>query len=127
MVEVDGEKIGYLPGNVDEKTEPFMQSVYYNMEQIVGKQRLEVLRKAGIIKVIPMAYMRGLTLQNKIVLVDETQNTTKSQLKTLLTRIGQNSKYVVSGDLMQSDLRGNRDNGLEDLRDCMVVEFVNLI
>ena len=114
MVEVDGEKIGYLPGNVDEKTEPFMQSVYYNMEQIVGKQRLEVLRKAGIIKVIPMAYMRGLTLQNKIVLVDETQNTTKSQLKTLLTRIGQNSKYVVSGDLMQSDLRGNRDNGLED-------------
>ena len=114
MVEVDGEKIGYLPGNVDEKTEPFMQSVYYNMEQIIGKQRLEVLRRAGIVKVIPMAYMRGLTLQNKIVLVDETQNTTKSQLKTLLTRIGQNSKYVVSGDLMQSDLRGKFDNGLED-------------
>ncbi len=114
MVEVDGEKIGYLPGNVDEKTEPFMQSVYYNMEQIIGKQRLEVLRRAGIVKVIPMAYMRGLTLQNKIVLVDETQNTTKSQLKTLLTRIGQNSKYIVSGDLMQSDLRGKFDNGLED-------------
>tara|TARA_B100000073_G_scaffold113731_1_gene91971 strand:+ start:885 stop:1718 length:834 start_codon:yes stop_codon:yes gene_type:complete len=114
MVEVDGEKIGYLPGNVDEKTEPFMQSVYYNMEQIIGKQRLEVLRRAGIVKVIPMAYMRGLTLQNKIVLVDETQNTTKSQLKTLLTRIGQHSKYIVSGDLMQSDLRGKFDNGLED-------------
>ena len=114
LVEVDGERMGYLPGDIDEKTMPYMMSLYYNMEQIVGKQRLEVLRKAGIIKVIPMAYMRGLTLQNKIVLVDETQNTTKSQLKTLLTRIGQNSKYVVSGDLMQSDLRGNRDNGLED-------------
>ena len=113
-VEVDGEKNGSLPGNVDEKTEPFMQSVYYNMEQIIGKQRLEVLRRAGIVKVIPMAYMRGLTLQNKIVLVDETQNTTKSQLKTLLTRIGQHSKYIVSGDLMQSDLRGKFDNGLED-------------
>ena len=70
MVEVDGERIGYLPGDIDEKTEPFMQSVYYNMEQIIGKNRLEVLRKAGIIKVIPLAYMRGLTLQNKIVMLD---------------------------------------------------------
>jgi len=114
MVEVDGEKIGYLPGNVDEKTEPFMQSVYYNMEQIIGKQRLDVLRAAGIIKVIPLAYMRGLTLQNKIVLMDEAQNSTQAQLKTFVTRIGQGSKYIVSGDLMQSDLRSNLDNGLED-------------
>ena len=114
MVEVDGERIGYLPGDIDEKTEPFMQSVYYNMEQIIGKNRLEVLRKAGIIKVIPLAYMRGLTLQIKIVMLDEAQNSTQSQIKTFLTRIGMGSKYIVSGDLMQSDLKGRNLNGLED-------------
>ncbi len=114
MVEVDGERIGYLPGDIDEKTEPFMQSVYYNMEQIIGKSRMEVLRKAGIIKVIPLAYMRGLTLQNKIVMLDEAQNSTPSQIKTFLTRIGMGSKYIVSGDLQQSDLRTKSDNGLED-------------
>ena len=114
MVEVDGEKIGYLPGNIDEKTEPFMQSVYYNMEQLIGKQRLDVLRTAGIIKVVPLAYMRGLTLQNKIVMLDEAQNSTQSQIKTFLTRIGMGSKYIVSGDLMQSDLKSRGLNGLED-------------
>ena len=114
IVEVDGERIGYLPGDIDEKTEPFMHSVYYNMEQIIGKNRLEVLRKAGIIKVIPLAYMRGLTLQNKIVMLDEAQNSTQSQIKTFLTRIGMGSKYIVSGDLMQSDLKGRNLNGLED-------------
>jgi len=114
MVEVDGEKIGYLPGNIDEKTEPFMQSVYYNMEQLIGKQRLDVLRTAGIIKVVPLAYMRGLTLQNKIVMLDEAQNSTTSQIKTFLTRIGMGSKYIVSGDLMQSDLKSRGLNGLED-------------
>jgi len=114
LVEVDGEKMGYLPGDIDEKTEPFMQSVYYNMEQLIGKQRLDVLRAAGIIKVVPLAYMRGLTLQNKIVMLDEAQNSTTSQIKTFLTRIGMGSKYIVSGDLMQSDLKGRGLNGLED-------------
>ena len=114
MVEVDGEKLGYLPGNIYEKTEPFMQSVYYNMEQLIGKQRLDVLKSAGIIKVVPLAYMRGLTLQNKIVMMDEAQNSTLPQIKTFLTRIGMGSKYIVSGDLMQSDLKSNKLNGLED-------------
>jgi len=114
LVEVDGEKMGYLPGDIDEKTEPFMQSVYYNMEQLIGKQRLDVLRSAGIIKVVPLAYMRGLTLQNKIVMLDEAQNSSTSQIKTFLTRIGMGSKYIVSGDLMQSDLKGRGLNGLED-------------
>ena len=114
MVEVDGEKLGYLPGNIDEKTAPIMQSVYYNMEQLIGKQRLDVLKSAGIIKVVPLAYMRGLTLQNKIVMMDEAQNSTLPQIKTFLTRIGMGSKYIVSGDLMQSDLKSNKLNGLED-------------
>ena len=124
LVEVDGEKMGYLPGDIDEKTEPFMQSVYYNMEQLIGKQRLEVLRAAGIIKVVPLAYMRGLTLQNKIVMLDEAQNSSTSQIKTFLTRIGMGSKYIVSGDLMQSDLKGR---GLNDSQVFTDVDLHDLL
>ena len=112
LVEVDGERLGYLPGDIDEKTAPFMMSLYYNMEQIIGKQRLEVLKNSGMVKVIPLAYMRGLTLTDSIVVLDEAQNATPSQIKTFITRIGNRSKYIINGDLMQSDIRGN--NGLDD-------------
>ena len=112
LVEVDGEKMGYLPGDIDEKTAPYMMSLYYNMEQIIGKQTLDVLRASGVVTVIPLAYMRGLTLTNSIVVLDEAQNATPSQIKTFLTRIGNGSKFIVNGDLMQSDIR--RENGLED-------------
>ena len=112
LVEVDGEKMGYLPGDIDEKTLPYMMSLYYNMEQIIGKQRLEVLKKAGVIQVIPLAYMRGVTLTDSIVVLDEAQNATPSQIKTFLTRIGNGSKFIVNGDLMQSDIKIS--NGLED-------------
>ncbi len=112
LVEVDGERMGYLPGDIDEKTLPYMMSLYYNMEQIIGKQRLEVLKKAGVIQVIPLAYMRGVTLTDSIVVLDEAQNATPSQIKTSLTRIGDGSKFIVNGDLMQSDIR--KENGLED-------------
>ena len=112
LVEVDGEKMGYLPGDIDEKTAPYMMSLYYNMEQIIGKQRLDVLRASGVVTVIPLAYMRGLTLTNSIVVLDEAQNATPAQIKTFVTRIGQGSKYIINGDLMQSDIRS--ENGLED-------------
>ena len=102
LVEVDGERMGYLPGDIDEKTLPYMMSLYYNMEQIIGKQRLEVLKKAGVIQVIPLAYMRGVTLTDSIVVLDEAQNATPSQIKTFLTRIGDGSKFIVNVDLMQS-------------------------
>ena len=112
LVEVDGERMGYLPGDIDEKTAPYMMSLYYNMEQIIGKQRLDVLKKAGAIQVIPLAYMRGLTLTDSVVVLDEAQNATPAQIKTFITRIGSGSKYIVCGDLMQSDIR--KENGLED-------------
>jgi len=112
LVEVDGERMGYLPGDIDEKTMPYMMSLYYNMEQIIGKQRLDVLKKAGVVQVIPLAYMRGLTLTDSIVVLDEAQNATPAQIKTFVTRIGQGSKYIINGDLMQSDIRC--ENGLED-------------
>jgi len=113
LVEAAGEKIGFLPGDVEEKTAPFMMSFYYNMEQIIGKQRLQVLKESNVIQVIPMAYMRGITLANKFVILDEAQNATPEQIKMFVTRIGENSKYIITGDLEQSDIKKHQ-SGLED-------------
>tara|TARA_Y100001937_G_scaffold108707_1_gene152606 strand:- start:868 stop:1722 length:855 start_codon:yes stop_codon:yes gene_type:complete len=113
LVEAAGEKIGFLPGDVEEKTAPFMMSFYYNMEQIIGKQRLNILKENGVIEVIPMAYMRGITLSNKFVILDEAQNATPDQIKMFVTRIGENSKYIITGDLAQSDIKKHQ-SGLED-------------
>jgi phosphate starvation-inducible protein PhoH and related proteins len=113
LVEAAGEKIGFLPGDVEEKTAPFMMSFYYNMEQIIGKQRMEILKESSVIQVIPMAYMRGITLSDKFVILDEAQNATPEQIKMFVTRIGENSKYVITGDLDQSDIQKHK-SGLED-------------
>ena len=113
LVEAAGEKIGYLPGDVEEKTAPFMMSFYYNMEQIIGKQRLQVLKDSNVIQVIPLAFMRGITLANKFVILDEAQNATPEQIKMFVTRIGENSKYIITGDLEQSDIKKGT-SGLED-------------
>lgn len=113
LVEAAGEKIGYLPGDIEEKTLPFMMSFYYNMEQIIGKQRLEMLKANNVIQVIPMAYMRGITLSDKFVILDEAQNATPEQIKMFVTRLGSNSKYIITGDLAQSDIKRG-SSGLED-------------
>ena len=113
LVEAAGEKIGYLPGDVEEKTLPWMMSFYYNMEQIIGKQRLKILKENGVIEVMPLAFMRGITLSNKFVILDEAQNATPEQIKMFVTRIGQYSKYIIAGDLEQSDIP-NHKSGLED-------------
>jgi len=113
LVEAAGEKIGYLPGDVEEKTAPFMMSFYYNMEQIIGKQRLHILKENNIIQVIPLAFMRGITLSNKFVILDEAQNCTPEQIKMFVTRLGENSKYIITGDLDQSDIAKHK-SGLED-------------
>ena len=113
LVEAAGEKIGYLPGDVEEKTAPFMMSFYYNMEQIIGKQRLQILKDSNTIQVIPLAFMRGITLANKFVILDEAQNATPEQIKMFVTRIGEHSKYVIAGDLEQSDIK-KHSSGLED-------------
>ena len=113
LVEAAGEKIGFLPGDVEEKTAPFMMSFYYNMEQIIGKQRLDILKESNVIQVIPLAFMRGITLSNKFVILDEAQNATPEQIKMFVTRIGENSKYIITGDLEQSDIQKHK-SGLED-------------
>jgi len=113
LVEAAGEKIGFLPGDVEEKTAPFMMSFYYNMEQIIGKQRVEILKESNTIQVIPLAFMRGITLANKFVILDEAQNATQEQIKMFVTRIGEHSKYIITGDLEQSDIQKHK-SGLED-------------
>ena len=113
LVEAAGEKIGYLPGDVEEKTAPFMMSFYYNMEQIIGKQRVDILKENNVIQVIPLAFMRGITLSNKFVILDEAQNATPEQIKMFVTRIGEHSKYIITGDLEQSDIKRHQ-SGLED-------------
>ena len=113
LVEAAGEKIGFLPGDIEEKTAPFMMSFYYNMEQIIGKQRVNILKESGVIEVIPLAFMRGITLSNKFVILDEAQNATPEQIKMFVTRIGEDSKYIITGDLEQSDIAKHK-SGLED-------------
>ena len=113
LVEAAGEKIGFLPGDVEEKTAPFMMSFYYNMVQIIGKQRVQILKESNVIQVIPLAFMRGITLANKFVILDEAQNATPEQIKMFVTRIGEHSKYIITGDLEQSDIQKHK-SGLED-------------
>ena len=128
LVEVDGEKLGYLPGNVDEKTEPYMMSIYYNMEQIIGKRRLEILRQVGDITVIPLAYMRGLTINDSIVILDEAQNASPIQMKMFLTRLGIESKAVITGDISQIDLPKKTNSGLvEVLRILKNIKSIGII
>tara|TARA_B100000676_G_C17854567_1_gene719972 strand:- start:440 stop:934 length:495 start_codon:yes stop_codon:yes gene_type:complete len=83
------------------------------MEQIIGKQRLQVLKESNTIQVIPLAFMRGITLSDKFVILDEAQNATPEQIKMFVTRIGENSKYIITGDLEQSDIAKHK-SGLED-------------
>tara|TARA_B100000287_G_scaffold259201_1_gene243747 strand:- start:635 stop:1117 length:483 start_codon:yes stop_codon:yes gene_type:complete len=83
------------------------------MEQIIGKQRLQVLKDSNTIQVIPLAFMRGITLANKFVILDEAQNATPEQIKMFVTRIGEHSKYIITGDLEQSDIQKHK-SGLED-------------
>lgn len=112
VVEAD-EKLGYLPGSVEEKLEPYVYSTKYILEKILGKQRVDHLFSKGKIEVMALAYMRGINIDNAIVVCEEAQNMTPKQMKTLLTRIGENSKFIISGDHEQSDrYKKHTDSGL---------------
>jgi phosphate starvation-inducible PhoH-like protein len=109
------EKLGYLPGSLERKMEPFTMPVLYNLSKVVGRQYFNLMTRSEIIKVIPLAYMRGLTLDNCIVIFDEAQNSTPEQMKMFLTRLGEDCKIIVEGDEGQSDIR--HQNGLTDAMD----------
>ena len=110
-----GEKLGYMPGDMREKMEPHVASSLDIIDKIMGKPARVQLEDADVIKVEPLGFLRGKTIDNSIVIVEEVQNMSPEQVKTLLTRIGSHSKYVLSGDLDQSDkYRNVNDSGLYD-------------
>jgi phosphate starvation-inducible PhoH-like protein len=127
------EKLGSLPGNVEEKLDPYIFPSYYLMNKIIGKEAREKLKQIDVIEVFALAYMRGMNIDNSILIFEEAQNSTPNQMKLLLTRIGFNSKFFISGDLEQTDrYKDKRQSGLWDaiekfkeLNDVGVFEFDN--
>ena len=107
-----GEKLGFLPGDLQEKVNPFLRPLYDALYEFIDAEKIPDLMERGKIEVAPLAYMRGRTLSNAFVIVDEAQNTTPAQLKMVLTRLGFGSKMVVTGDITQTDLPSDRDSGL---------------
>ena len=99
-----GEKLGFLPGDLQEKVDPYLRPLYDALQELFGVDSYETLIERGIIELAPLAYMRGRTLSDAFVILDEAQNTTDEQMKMFLTRLGENSKMVVNGDLTQIDL-----------------------
>ena len=100
---IEGEEIGYLKGTLEEKMEPFMFSFINNFEKVVGPILIKELRERGGIQVMPIAYLRGVNLDNAIIIIDEIQNLTKKHIKTILTRLGSDSKMILMGDMDQMD------------------------
>ncbi len=114
-----GENLGFLPGDLKEKVDPYLRPLYDAMYEILGvKQSTEFIEK-GIIEIAPLAYMRGRTLDNAFVILDEAQNTTINQMKLFLTRLGFGSKMIVTGDITQSDLPRNMISGLVKASDIL--------
>ncbi len=113
-VEVDS-SIGYLPGNISEKIAPFIFSSMYLLEKLIGKNNLKELMDSHYVEVLGLGFMRGINIDNSIVIAEEFQNATPREVKTLLTRIGENSKFIISGDLDQSDrYKNHKESGLYD-------------
>lgn len=107
-----GERLGFLPGDLREKLDPYLQPLYDALRDMIPPKKLEMLMEDGTIQIAPLAYMRGRTLESAFVILDEAQNTTYGQLKMFLTRMGGNSKFIVTGDATQIDLPRKSDSGL---------------
>jgi phosphate starvation-inducible PhoH-like protein len=107
-----GEKLGFLPGDFKDKLDPYLQALYDALDDILPAKKLSSLMNDRIVQIAPLAYMRGRTLSNAVVILDEAQNTTVNQLKMFLTRMGENSKFIVTGDITQIDLDKNKESGL---------------
>lgn len=127
------EKLGSLPGGLEEKLDPYIFPSYYLLNKIIGKEAREKLKSIEVVEVFALAYMRGMNIDNSILIFEEAQNSSPNQMKLLLTRIGFNSKFLISGDLEQTDryrdkkLSGLYDavNKFKDVDDVGVFEFEN--
>ncbi len=125
-----GESLGYLPGDFIQKINPYLRPLYDALFDLLPYEKISKFIEAGSIEIAPLAYMRGRTLNNSFIILDEGQNTTKTQMKMFLTRIGNNSRIVVSGDITQIDLEKPRDSGLlhaikvlKNIKEIGLIEF----
>jgi phosphate starvation-inducible PhoH-like protein len=107
-----GERLGFLPGDLQQKVDPYLRPLYDALHSLLGRERTEQLQEKGVIEVAPLAYMRGRTLADAFVILDEAQNTTPAQMRMVLTRLGENARMVVAGDVTQIDLPPGQGSGL---------------
>ncbi len=107
-----GESLGFLPGDLKEKIDPYLRPLYDALQDMIPFEQLKSYIERGVIEIVPLAYMRGRTLNNAFVILDEAQNTTEIQMKMFLTRLGTNSKAIITGDITQIDLPTNKNSGL---------------
>lgn len=125
-----GEKLGFLPGDLKEKLDPYMQPLYDALRDMIPAEKLESLIEKGVIQIAPLAFMRGRTLDNAFVILDEAQNTTHSQMKMFLTRMGKSAKFMITGDPGQIDLPRHTLSGLKEalliLKDVVGVGIIHL-
>ncbi len=108
-----GEKLGFLPGDLQNKVDPYLRPLYDALQEMFGLETYQKLMEKGVIEIAPLAYMRGRTLNDSFIILDEAQNTTKEQMKMFLTRMGQGSKMVITGDVTQIDLPSGKVSGLK--------------
>lgn len=118
-----GEKLGFLPGDMKEKIDPYLQPLYDALQDMIPAQKLTEYMEQNVIQIAPLAFMRGRTLNDAVVILDEAQNTTSQQIKMFLTRMEQNTKMIITGDMTQIDLPRNVKSGLKEARE--VLENVN--
>ena len=125
-----GEKLGFLPGDMRDKIDPYLQPLYDALEDMIPMAKLKEFMEMNVIQIAPLAFMRGRTLNDAIVILDEAQNTTPQQIKMFLTRMGNNTKMIITGDLTQIDLPQHQNSGLVHatriLKDVKGIGFVNL-
>jgi len=114
-----GERLGFLPGDLVQKIDPYLRPLYDALHEMLGYERVVKLMERQVIEIAPLAYMRGRTLNDAFIILDEAQNTTREQMKMFLTRIGFNSKAIVTGDVTQVDLPNGRDSGLRQVIDIL--------
>ena len=125
-----GEKLGFLPGDLSQKVDPYLRPLFDALYEMMGAESYQRLQERGVLEVAPLAYMRGRTLSDSFIILDEAQNTTPEQMKMFLTRFGAGSRVVVTGDITQTDLPAGRQSGLkqalEVLRDVPGIAMVTL-
>lgn len=123
-----GEKLGFLPGDMKDKIDPYLQPLYDALEDMIPRQKLNEMMEQNIIQIAPLAFMRGRTLNDAVVILDEAQNTTPAQIKMFLTRMGMNTKMIITGDMTQIDLPNPQKSGLIDaLRILRDIEGIAII